>query len=71
MEKEEINNIKENYISKEEIQKLINKLEKDIENTKNKLNNECCDYIRKARLKAFITKMNEFRNYLKELLMEE
>ena len=50
--------VKENYIPKLKIQELINKLEKDIENTKNKLNNGYCDYIRKARLKAFINKMN-------------
>ena len=58
-------------LSELKIQELINKLEKDIENTKNKLNNEYCDYIKKARLKAFITKMNEFRKYLEELLKEQ
>lgn len=64
--------IEEYYISKEKIENLINSLKNDIVNTKVKIEKEkYIDYIRKARLKAFNTKMNEIICKLQELLEEE
>lgn len=70
--KEEVEEIFENSIPKEKIENLINSLKNDIVNTKIKMEKEeYIDYIRKARLKAFNTKMNEIICKLQELLEEE